>query len=122
MTGRSRSSNQDPIASGPASGADPAVPDRIDAEALGPCERRIFDRWADHRGQVGDLDIDTLLRQNLILRRLIAELVASAGRPLPDRSKTGYLAEVPTELLEQVSEYADFSQIPDLEAVGKDWF
>ncbi|MDZ7713849.1 MAG: hypothetical protein U5L06_12435 [Rhodovibrio sp.] len=94
----------------------------IDAAALGPCEREIFDRWADSAGHIGDRDIDTLLRQNLILRRLIADLVASAGRPKPARNKVGYVAEVPTEVIEEAAEHGDFSHIEDDEAVGKTWF
>ena len=94
----------------------------IDPGALGPCEREIFERWADSAGHVGDRDIDTLLRQNLILRRLIADLVASAGRPKPGRKKAGYVAEVPTEVIEEVGQHGDFSHIADTEAVGKTWF
>lgn len=94
----------------------------IDPTALGACEREVFHRWADRNGFIGEPDIDALLRQNLILRRLIADLVASAGRPRPGRRATGYVAEVPTEVIEDVGQYGDFSQIDDEEAVGKTWF
>ena len=94
----------------------------IDPDALSASERAIFDRWSDRDGHVGDRDIDTLLRQNLFLRRLIADLAASAGRPKPCRKQAGYVAEVPTELIEQVVEHGDFSHIQDEEAVGKTWF
>jgi hypothetical protein len=100
----------------------PQLAGSIDAGALGPCEREIYERWADAAGHVGDRDIDTLLRQNLILRRLIADLVASAGRPKPAPKNAGYVAEVPTDVIEQVGQHGDFSHIADNEAVGKTWF
>lgn len=122
MTGRSSASNPDAAASGPTSAEGAAATGRIDPEALAPGERRILERWADRDGHIGDRDIDTLLRQNLTLRRLIADLVASAGRPLPAQGKSGYVAAVPTELLERAGEHGDFSQIADIESVGKNWF
>jgi hypothetical protein len=94
----------------------------IDPSALGACERAVFHRWADRNGFIAEPDIDALLRQNLILRRLIADLVASSGRPRPGRGTTGYVAEVPTDVIEDVGQYGDFSQIEDEEAVGKTWF
>ena len=122
MTGRSPASSPDAIPFVPSGIEGPDVTGSIDAEALGPSERQILERWADRDGYVGDRDIDTLLRQNLILRRLIADLVASAGRPLPARGKSGYVAEIPTEVLERAGEHGDFSQIPDVEATGKDCY
>ena len=122
MTGPSPASSPNAIPGVPTGIEGPDITGSIDPEALGPSERQILERWMDRDGHVGDRDIDTLLRQNLILRRLIADLVASAGRPLPARGKSGYVAEVPTDLLEQIGKHGDFSQIADIEAAGKDWF
>jgi hypothetical protein len=48
--------------------------------------------------------------------------VASAGRPKPAPKNAGYVAEVPTEVIEEVGQHGDFSHIADNEAVGKIWF
>ena len=100
--------------------ADRARAGSIEPEALSPVEREVFDRWSDSRGTVSDRDIDTLLRQNVMLRRLIAELVASAGRPRATIG--GYVADVPTELLEVAGAHGDYSDLPDPEAVDKEWY
>lgn len=93
----------------------------LDAATLGACEREIFTRFADANGHVGDSDIDTLLRHNLLLRRLIADLVASAGRPRAAANGDGYVADVPTQIIEQVGQHGDFTHIEDTEAVGPNW-
>ncbi|MBK1696192.1 hypothetical protein [Rhodovibrio salinarum] len=94
----------------------------IDANALGASEREVFERWADADGHVSHRDIDSLLRQNLLLRRIIADLVAGAGRPKPAKGHSGYVAEVPTDMIEQAYQYGDYSHIEDPEADGKIWF
>lgn len=100
----------------------PASTRGIDPSVLSVCEREIFKRWADRDGHVGDRDIDTLLRQNLFLRRLIADLVASAGVPKPGPRNAGYVADVPTEIIEEVGQHGDYSHIEEAETAGKVWF
>ncbi|MBK1668426.1 hypothetical protein CKO28_10305 [Rhodovibrio sodomensis] len=121
MAGRQTSSKH-AILSNLDDSAHPTSTGGIDANALSACERAIFDRWADRNGHVADRDIDTLLRQNLILRRLIADLVASAGRPKPGQRAAGYIAEVPTDVIEQVGQHGDFSHIEDIETACKSWY
>jgi len=106
-----RSFHMDARLSVPMAPPEPGDAGQIDPDALGAQERAVFERWTDSAGRVPDRDIDTLLRQNLMLRRVIAELVASAGHPRPAHASDGYVADVPTDVIEQASVHGDFSQL-----------